>query len=58
MAHILIEYNGDPESASIILNHNGFVMLFPSEQEAYEFALKQLGFDWKIVEIEKRTPKL
>ena len=57
MAFVIIEWNGDPETASIIFDHRGIPQLFCDEQEAQEYAGRELGFDFKVIEIDKRIPK-
>jgi hypothetical protein len=51
MAYIILEWNGAPDTVSIILDNDGFPKLFNSEQEAHDWARVELAFNWKIVEI-------
>ncbi len=48
---ILIEWERSPELASIILDECGFNKGLPTLEEAESWAMKELGFEWKVVEI-------
>jgi len=55
---IIIEWNGSPETAAIILDERGFNKLFANEEEAYEWARRELAFEWKIVEVRRTAARI
>ena len=51
--YVIVLWVGGPEMCKVVTTEDGYVHLFDSFVEAYQYAKKELQYPWSIVRLEE-----